>query len=124
MSSTAPMQAASFRPFPSGSLEAQGGETAYSDTALGKFVSESAADCAPLPDLSPPGSGSLDVQADITWADRQTGAGAPDDRASNLRHRGGPARGRIVKPLGPDPTTCEASSVEHRLPLLASPQAG
>ena len=71
MSSTAPMQAASFRPFPSGPLETQGGETAYSDTALGKFVSESAADCAPLPDLSPPGSGSMDVQADITWADSQ-----------------------------------------------------
>ena len=71
MSSTAPMQAAPFRPFPSAPLEAQGGETAYSDTALEMLVSESVADCAPRPDLSPPGPGSLDVQADITWVDSQ-----------------------------------------------------
>ena len=71
MSSITPMQAAPFRPFPSGPLEAQGGETAYSDMALGEFAAESVADCAPLPDLSPSGSGSLDVQADITWVDGQ-----------------------------------------------------
>ena len=71
MTATAPMQSALFRPFPSGPLQQVhgSGAMAYIDGASEKFVSERAADCAPLPGRPSPGAGQMDVQADFIWAD-------------------------------------------------------
>lgn len=70
MTTTAPMQSALFRPFPSGPLQqVQGsGAMAYIDGASEKFVSEHAADCAPIPGRPSPGTGQMDVQADFIFA--------------------------------------------------------